>query len=55
MIALWIIVPEENPPPDNCHPGKLPQENYDVEIVCLTMEIQVCLLEPKYEQQVSRP
>ena len=28
---------------------------YDVEIVCLTMEIQVSLIEPKYEQQVSRP
>ena len=27
---------------------------YDAEIVCLTMEIKVCLIEPKYEQQVSR-
>ena len=28
---------------------------YDMEIVCLTMEIQICFIEPKYEQQVSRP
>ena len=28
---------------------------YDVEVVFLTRERQVCLIEPKYEQQVSRP
>ena len=27
---------------------------YDVEVVCLTMEIKVRLIEPKYEQHVSR-
>ena len=28
---------------------------YDVEILCSTMEKQLGLIEPKYEQQVSRP
>ena len=27
---------------------------YDVQTVCLTIELKVCLIEPKYEQQVSR-
>ena len=25
-----------------------------MKIICWTMEIEVCLIEPKYEQQVSR-